>query len=102
MFSDSIWDPGTQLGVADLQNNNEQMRVYPNPAKDYVVCAAEKEEFINPKVELFNVLGEKMKAETGLTNGRITISTMTFSDGFYLVRITDGDKTYATRFMIER
>ncbi len=100
MFSDSIWDSGTTLGVVNLQNNNYRLRAYPNPAKEYVVCVAENMDFINPKTEVYNVLGQKMNSEITVTNNKITIGTANFSNGFYLVRITDGDKVYTAKIMI--
>ena len=101
MFSDSVWDPGTTLGVAEISNSGP-LKIYPNPAKEYFVCAAQNDALINPKTEVFNVLGELMKAETSFTNGNIKVNTTALTNGFYIVRITDQGKLFTAKIMIEQ
>jgi hypothetical protein len=102
MYSDSDWDPGTVLGVADLPLNQNGMRVFPNPAKGYFVCASENQPFVNPKTEVYNILGEKMNTETIFANNKVTVTTSSLSIGFYMVRIMDEGKTYTAKVIIEQ
>ena len=94
MYSDSMWDQGTTLGTIEIPASSNQVHVYPNPAKEYFVCTPENAEFINPKTEIYNVLGQNMRAEITFANNKITVSTAMLSSGFYVVRITDEGKTY--------
>ena len=82
MYSDSVWNPGTSLGVTEIENKSAQLHIYPNPAKDHFVCAINDAEFKNPKLELFNVLGEKVNAEATYNGHQIIVSTDNLNNGF--------------------
>jgi len=102
MYSDSMWDPGTVLGVADIPASSNNLKIFPNPAKDYFVCAPENTEFINPKAEVYNVLGQNMQAEITYANNKITVSTSSLTNGFYVLRIMDMGKIYTGKVVIQR
>ena len=102
LYSDSAWDPGTTLGIVNLPNNNSQLQVYPNPAKDYFICVAENLAFIDPKTEVYNVLGQKINTEITFTNNKMTVNTAAWSNGFYFVRIDDAGKTFTAKLIIEK
>ena len=101
LYSDSVWDPGTTLGVVDIQMGHGLLHVYPNPARDYFVCAAEGEQFIEPKTMLYNVLGERINTEIAFADDRINVSTAGLSNGFYIVRIKDRDRAFTAKIIIE-
>jgi len=102
MYSDSAWDPETVLGIDELPANKGILHIYPNPAKDYFVCIAENQEFVNPQTGIFDVLGAKMNAGITFSNNKITVSTNNLSNGFYIVRIVDQGKTFTAKIMIEQ
>jgi hypothetical protein len=102
MYSDSDWDPSTVLDTTTIIPNESQFRIFPNPAKNYFVCAGEYREFISPQTEIYNILGERMSAITTFANNKVTVATSSLSNGFYVVRIIDGDITYTARVIIDQ
>lgn len=109
MYSDSLWDSSTlsnfncpTLDINHEMKNNNGLKIYPNPADEYLVCTTENLEFLNPVIEIFNVLSEKMNVHAKLNGNKITIRTNEFSTGFYIVRISNGEKTYIGKILIER
>ena len=103
LFSDSVWDPGTSLGVTDLVPTLPlQLHVYPNPAKDYVICNVDGDYLVNPLTEIFNILGERVIIETTFNNHRVTINSAGLSNGFYVVHITQNGTTFIGKILIEK
>ena len=102
MYSDSAWDPGTVLEVANIPAVNKQLHIYPNPAKDYFVCVAENQQFNDPKTELFNILGENMGSPVTFANNKVIVGTSGLSNGFYIVRITDQGRSYVAKILIQQ
>ena len=97
-----VWDPGTSLGVTEIENKQVQLHIYPNPAKDHFVCSIENTELKNPKLELFNVLGEKVNAEASYNGHQIIVSTDNLSNGFYVIRIVDSEKAYTGKLLLQK
>jgi len=102
MYSDSLWDPSTVLSTNDIPQTKGQLFIYPNPAKDYFICTFDNTSFINPKTEVFNLLGQQLFPETQLTGGKIEVNTHNLSSGFYVVRITDTDKIYSGKVILTK
>ena len=102
IFSDSAWNPGTSLGIAEIEKGPAQLRIYPNPAKDYFTCSVENVELVNPKVEVFNVLGEKLNVEANFLSPRLTVNSANLSNGFYIVKILDAGKAYLGKVLLQR
>jgi hypothetical protein len=102
MYSDSVWDPGTSLGVTEIPKNESTLLVYPNPAKDYFVCTLTGASFMHPTIELFNMLGEKVLAETSLAANGIHVNTINLSKGLYFVRIIDDSKIYTAKVLVSK
>ena len=102
MYSDSIWDPSILLAVQDLPSSKGQLFIYPNPTKDYFICAFENTEFINPKTEVYDLLGQQISVLAAVNDGKVIINCPNLISGFYLVRITDSGKTYTGRILLCR
>jgi len=102
MYSDSLWDSSVLLGVKDVLPVKGQLYIYPNPAKDYFVCAIENTDFINPKTDVFNVLGERIIVESKLSGGKIEVSSINLSPGFYIVKIIDSGTTYTVKVLLSK
>ena len=90
------------LGTIEIPASSNQVHVYPNPAKEYFVCTPENAEFINPKTEIYNVLGQNIAAETTFAGDKVAINTTQLSSGFYVVRIVDAGKAYLAKVMIQQ
>ncbi|MBP7809649.1 MAG: CotH kinase family protein [Bacteroidia bacterium] len=70
------------IGVNELNNNGNQIRVYPNPAKNYFVVRSNtnKEESIT----VYNTIGEQIYK--GSFTNETVINTSTWVSGIYFVR----------------
>jgi hypothetical protein len=102
MYSDSDWDPGITLNIKNIQSPAGELSIYPNPARDYVICVPGDAQLAGAKTEVFNVLGERMSVDVSLSNNKITINTQLFSIGFYVVRIITATQSYSGKFLIAR
>jgi hypothetical protein len=100
MYSDSLWDPGTLLGVKETENGG-LLKIYPNPAKDYVICEAGNHTFVNPKVEVFNLLGERVNADAKISPVQIVVNTANLHKGFYLIRVSDKGQSLVGKILVE-
>ncbi len=72
------------LGTSDAAFENFKFSYYPNPTKNQLNIAANKE---ISKVELFNVLGQKVQSsDVNATQKQLNISSL--QKGFYLMHVT--------------
>ena len=71
---------GAGLNNVDV---NTLSYVYPNPAKDQVTLASS---FNMEKVEIFNMLGQKVYENT-LNGNATTVNVSDFNNGTYIVKI---------------
>jgi hypothetical protein len=85
------WCIGCPAGVNDLQPENEQVKVFPNPSNGRFTI---KEQGIRDKeqVDVYNMLGEKIYSAT-LTSENTTIDLQNKSEGIYFYKIisTEGN-----------
>jgi hypothetical protein len=102
IFSDSLWDPSTVLNVEELPLQTGQLHIYPNPARDYVVCTAENTDMANPKTEIYNILGERLSPEIQVLNNKVVINTGTLPGGLYFIRISDNGIDYTGKVVLNR
>ncbi len=102
LYSDSVWDPGTELDIRNMEEDKSGMIIYPNPAKDYFVCAVKNYNLKNPKTEVFNLLGEKVNAEMKFNSNQIAVNTNNLSNGFYIVKVSEAGKSFTGKILIER
>ena len=79
-----------------------QLKIYPNPANNYFVCTASDGNFINPTVDIYNVLGQKVNVGLSFSDGNVVVNTEQLSSGFYLIRITDAGKSYPGKVLVAR
>ncbi|MDB5282945.1 MAG: repeat protein [Bacteroidota bacterium] len=103
MYSDSLWDPSTILNIPDILYKNGDLHIYPNPAKDYFACSMENFDFVNPKAEVFNLLGEKMNVEVRKMGfNKLVVGTITLANGLYLIRVSDSGNYFTGKVLIEK
>lgn len=71
------------------------IRIYPNPAKDFVTISAS--ESIS-EMALFNLLGQELLSKTNLSSEeKIAVSDL--ANGWYLLQTTIGNRTKTTKFL---
>ena len=72
---------------------NDNIKVAPNPANDYIVISADK----NYKVEVLNLSGQVLQT-INMTNNKVQINLSGYKAGVYILRLT-GDNVYTYRII---
>ncbi|MDR0834953.1 MAG: T9SS type A sorting domain-containing protein, partial [Candidatus Symbiothrix sp.] len=95
--ADGILANGVEItGIDELKIENEKMKIYPNPAKEYVHIQSE---FPIQKIEIYNPMGKLVRIEPDITE-RIDVSSL--SEGLYLVRIYGSDWVNTQKIIVVR
>lgn len=81
------------VGVNEFEN---QIALYPNPAIDFIVI----ENQMGAEIEIFDISGKQVLS-TSLTSNKQHINVATLKKGTYLVKVTNGQKSYRNKLMIK-
>ena len=87
-----------QVGVESNQQAME-MSIYPNPAADQVTITVE--DYNNATVEVYNLLGEVVKAEQ-VSDRNTKINVADLNNGTYIVRVMNGEKVATKKVVINK
>ena len=94
--------------VTKAEPIDKGIRLYPNPSRGQFVVELQVAEKINAtaKIQLMNLEGQVVQAETALmNNGAVKQSvnvSPALSNGIYMVRISVNNKTYITRLVYQK
>jgi uncharacterized repeat protein (TIGR03803 family) len=84
-------------GIGEITVNN-QLSVFPNPATtDFTIQL--NSEFKNSQLEIFNNLGEKILEQ--VINQQSTKINLKSPAGIYFVKVSDGEKIYTQKLVIQ-
>lgn len=79
--------------LAAVNDNKVKVEVFPNPTSNYLTIDLSKLSLDKPKIEIRNIIGSKMQAQTEKLNGKkYRIDVQDYPAGYYLVLVRD-DKT---------
>ena len=78
------------------ENSIAGLKIYPNPVKNNLYVTSDN--FEEKSVEIYNVLG-KIVLSTKVTNTPINVSKL--SNGVYIVKVTENNKTATRKLVIE-
>jgi hypothetical protein len=74
----------------------ESLKVYPNPANDYLMVEGEM-----TSVEVYNAIGQRLM--TKAVDGNSTrISLSNFSNGIYFLRVSNNGEVMTRKFSVNR
>ncbi len=106
LYSDALLDSSAVFDVCQLSvptiAGPAAMQIYPNPASNYFTCVIEGADLSTAKVEVFNILGERIAADVNVAGNRVTVNTANWNSGFYIARITNKAKQFTGKILIER
>jgi uncharacterized repeat protein (TIGR03803 family) len=84
--------------VNHIVDSKSNMTIYPNPAENIFIINL-KTEVRNARVEIFNILGEKVYS-TAMTGKQQTINNK-FHSGIYFVKVSEGDKNFIEKLILQ-
>lgn len=88
----------TPASVNDIEANNIQVQIYPNPAVKELYVNLNSTVTGTYDVELYNTYGQKV-LQLKETSNAFVINTESLAKGIYLVRISNDDFYYSSRFV---
>jgi len=90
-------------GIFDNNNKNFSLKVFPNPAENYVQVDYQLAESDDVQIDIMNTLGEKMqsislgKKSLGTENYRINVEML--NAGAYFIRLSSGKNVEFAKFL---
>lgn len=88
----------TDVLSTDNLDFNNQVKIYPNPAKDVLNIDTNNQEITS--VAIYNILGSRVLALNEVTNNTINVSNL--KNGVYLVRIEALNNTITKKVVIDK
>ena len=93
----NVFELHAYFSPTGVDENEAQVKVYPNPAKDRVTIEVEGMTLIS----VYNTLGQCV-IQSEVAESQTTIDLQNMSTGLYLLRIVTGEGTISKRIVIER
>lgn len=87
------------LGIFEKQEIIEDVLVYPNPSPDFLFVKAIK---VIKQIEVFNLMGNKVKTLEGNKKPEVKIELNGFADGVYVLKIKTEDGFAVKRFVVAK
>lgn len=73
-------------GVIEVDNNNELLAIYPNPAKSSLTIRFKQAGLYTASIRVYNAIGTEVLQQTGVVSGaRVNLSSL--SKGYYLLQL---------------
>lgn len=91
-----IYSNCSALGLKEISNDNSLM-LYPNPSEGVINIATELSE--NAQIEVLNLNGQIVKQVSGHMR---SLDLKSMPEGMYLIRISDSDRNYHAKIIIDR
>jgi hypothetical protein len=89
LFSDTAWSSSSTTGIATIAAQKDELQIFPNPAKDKVVCRLTNDAALVTAV-LYDLLGEAVSAPVSrASDNSLTISVGNLANGIYVVQAKD-------------
>jgi hypothetical protein len=88
-------------GVLDIEENfAENIRLYPNPTRDWLNFSYEGDLPPNIQIQILDVIGREIYAIQFLQN-EIKVSFADLPEGIYFVRVLDGNKQLLAKRVVK-
>ncbi len=89
-----VGDLGSSLSVSNQRKENEQLIIYPNPARNTIHFSRKKVKYIS----IYNALGKLLKAST-VENNQMDVSIL--ANGMYILEVLDDkDSVNRAKFLV--
>lgn len=90
---------GTTAGLETLSFDDD-IFVYPNPTSSHLTIALSQQRK-NIQIEVFGATGQKVYSANTNTFDQITLQCSDWSKGIYFVKISENEKTYSKKIIVE-
>ena len=100
MFSETLWDSSDVLSVTPLPIA-VQLNIYPNPTGDEFTLV-KQDSWTNARIELCNLLGEKINIEGAESVNKIIFSAVGINRGIYILHVIAGGGSFTSKIVIQR
>ena len=88
-------------GVNDLNVNSGNIKVYPNPASDFIMFESDTEGTLN--IEILDITGKLVYRDTRVMNGTaVRINTSDMREGLYFYRVSTNKETLVGSIVIDK
>ncbi len=87
-------------GITDNYNNNIEPEIYPNPLANNELTIVFGTVNSDTRVEIYNIVGTMVYCNSQINNLETTIN-LSVSEGNYIVKITNGNKIYMKRLIVQ-
>jgi hypothetical protein len=103
LFSDTAWvNASSTNGISNVQQNINELLVYPNPARDKIICRVGSGTQQLVSAQLFDILGTSVSTNISQNdeNG-IVLAVGNVAEGIYIIQASDKNgKTYQQKVSI--
>ena len=100
MGSFLVLDPNA-IGIKEIKEESNSVKVYPNPAKDFLTI--DLSEIIDKEsiIKIYNSLGQIIFEEKKAESEKIAITTSFLGKGIYFIQINEKNKVCSKKVIIE-
>jgi hypothetical protein len=96
-------DQGPVGNINIAKPENLSLKVFPNPASDYINVFLPDPEDENTSIGIFNIEGKRLcSSEYQSISGNVRIKVNNIHDGIYIIKIKKGNKTGTMKFIIKQ
>jgi len=90
-----------QTAISEIRN---EFQVFPNPVNDWLNIQADKQFKGQMLIELFNAAGNVVQSikPTASSNQNIRINVSNLESGFYILQLSDGERSVRSKLVIDR
>ena len=83
-------------GLGNLQSNNNQLKLYPNPANNYLNVSFQSNE--KATISIFNATGQLVRQFNASTTGNTIVNVSDLQKGVYILRVKTDNSVITGRF----
>lgn len=102
-LADKVWEvfynPMPPLGVKEIQSLDKTLRIYPNPANNYLfIDSYTGKELKAERIKVYNVAGMEIKVDAMQNNKQIRLELSSLATGTYTLVYTDNELISSQKF----
>ncbi len=88
--------------ATELDGILNNIKIYPNPANNFININFNNSNENNYKVNIYNLLGQEIFFKEYHPSNEISIDVKEFEDGIYFIKISSKDKIYTSKIIIQK